>query len=158
MIKNNNPIGQYLIKIKPSNIYAIGVVSKYLCLSGIFLVLAIKFYNLLIFISLIFAVYAWYKLLSIISIVYTITEETIVIRTGIIARNFNTLELYRVKDYITQQSVILRIFNLMTVTLVTNDDSSPNLKLVGIPFSNVAETIRDLVQEARINNRIYEIT
>lgn len=151
-MKNNNSG----IILKPTNIYAIAVVSKYLLLAVIFLILAIMFWDILIFISLILAGYMWYKFLSIISINYIINDETIVVRTGIISRTFNSLELYRVKDYVTNQSVLMRIFNVMTITLMTMDETNPFLKLEGIPFSNVDETIRDLVQENRRNNRIFE--
>lgn len=151
-MKNNNSG----IILKPTNIYAIAVVSKYLLLAVIFLILAIIFLDILIFISLILAGYMWYKFLSIISINYIINDETIVVRTGIISRTFNSLELYRVKDYVTNQSVLMRIFNVMTITLMTMDETNPFLKLEGIPFSNVDETIRDLVQENRRNNRIFE--
>jgi uncharacterized membrane protein YdbT with pleckstrin-like domain len=144
------------IILKPTNIYAIAVVSKFLLLAVIFLILAIMFFDALIFISLALAAYMWYRFLSIISINYIINDETIVIRTGIISRNFNSLELYRVKDYITNQSVIMRVFNVMTITLMTTDESNPVLKLEGIPFSNIDETIRDLVQQNRRNNRIFE--
>lgn len=144
------------IILKPTNIYAIAIVSKFLLLAVIFLILAIMFFDALIFISLALAAYMWYKFLSIISINYIINNETIVVRTGIISRNFNSLELYRVKDYITNQSVIMRVFNVMTITLMTTDETNPVLKLEGIPFSNIDETIRDLVQQNRRHNRIFE--
>jgi uncharacterized membrane protein YdbT with pleckstrin-like domain len=144
------------IILKPTNIYAIAIVAKFLVLAIIFLILAILYFDVLIFVSLILTAFMWYKFLSIISINYIISDETIIVRTGIIARNFNSLELYRVKDYITHQSIIMRVFNVMTITLITTDDTNPLLKLEGIPFSNVDETIRDLVQKNRRNNRIFE--
>jgi uncharacterized membrane protein YdbT with pleckstrin-like domain len=142
--------------LKPTNLYAIAVVSKYLVLAGIFLILTIMFFNGLIFISIAFTAYMWYRFLSIISINYIISNETIVVRTGIISRNFNSLELYRVKDYITHQSILMRFFNVMTISLITTDETNPVLKIEGIPFSNIDEKIRDLVQENRKNNRIFE--
>ncbi|WP_026715250.1 PH domain-containing protein [Flavobacterium daejeonense] len=151
-MKNNNTG----IILKPTNLYAIAVVSKYLVLALLALILAIIFFNGLIFVSLGFTAYMWYKFLSIISINYIISEETIVVRTGILSRTFNSLELYRVKDYVTKQSVIMRIFNVMTITLITMDETNPILKIEGIPFSNIDETIRGLVQQNRRNNRIFE--
>lgn len=50
----------------------------------------------------------------------------------------------------------MRVFNVMTITLITTDETNPLLKLEGIPFSNIDETIRDLVQKNRRNNRIFE--
>ncbi len=144
------------IKISPSNIFAFLKAFKFLFLSVISMFLAIKLSPYLIFISIIFAITMWLKFLSIISIVYSISPETIIVRKGIISRQFNSLELYRIKDYMTNQTLFMRFFNLMTVKLVTHDTTDPILLLEGIPFSDIDHVIRKLVQECRVNNRIFE--
>ncbi|MCL4638344.1 MAG: PH domain-containing protein [Olivibacter sp.] len=143
--------------LRPSPIFAFASVFPLMAIAIISLFLAVIYLNLLIFVSLITILLASYRFLYINKIRYTLTKETITVRTGIIARRFDNLELFRVKDYIVSQSVFERIFGLMTVNLHTTDLSTVNLKLEGIPLSNVTEKIRDLVQEARLNNRIFEI-
>ena len=143
--------------IKPTNIYAFLEVAKFGFLSLVSLLIAIKFINLLVFVSIFLAGMALYRYLYIIFTEYRITEETIVVRTGIIARNYNSIELYRVKDYVMNQSVVMRIFGIMTIKLISNDLTHPVFEMSGIPFSNLTDEIRELVQKARINNRIYEI-
>ncbi len=143
--------------LRPSPIYALASVMPMLGGAVLSLYLAVLLNELLVFVSLIVAVVASYRYFYINTIRYTITKETITVRTGVIARKFNNLELFRVKDYIVRQSIFERIFRLMTVNLYTTDSSSPNLKFSGVPLSNVTETIRGLVQDARFNNRIFEI-
>ncbi|GGH11888.1 hypothetical protein GCM10007352_18340 [Mucilaginibacter phyllosphaerae] len=67
------------------------------------------------------------------------------------------LEIYRVKDYVITQSFILQLLGLMNLNLKSTDAENPVICMVGIPESDVIDTIRDYVQEARKHNRIYEI-
>jgi hypothetical protein len=52
---------------------------------------------------------------------------------------------------------MLQLFHLMDVTLKSTDPENPVIWLRGIPESDIIDTIRDHVQEARQHNRIYEI-
>jgi transcriptional regulator of nitric oxide reductase len=45
----------------------------------------------------------------------------------------------------------------MTLTLKSTDHENPVISLLGIPESDIIDTIRDHVQEARKDNHIYEI-
>lgn len=157
--KFTNGINQegVLHELRPSPIYALASVFPMLAIAVISLYFAVIFSELLVIVSLMAALVASYRYLYINNIRYTITKETITARTGIVARKFDNLELFRVKDYIVSQSVFERIFRLMTINLHTTDLSSPTLRISGVPLSNVTETIRNLVQEARLNNRIFEI-
>lgn len=143
--------------LRPSPIYAFASVFPMLLVSVLSLFFAVVFHNLIAFVSIITILIAAYRYLYINKIRYTITKETITVRTGIIARKFDNLELYRVKDYVVEQSFFERIFRLMTINLHTTDLSTVNLKIQGVPLSNITEKIRDLVQDARLNNRIFEI-
>lgn len=157
--KFTNGINQSdVVKIlRPSPLYAFASVFPMLVIAGVSLYFAVTISKLIVFVSLISIFVAAYRYLYINLIRYTITKQTITARTGIIARKFDNLELFRVKDYIVSQSVFERIFGLMTINLHTTDLSNPSLRMAGVPLSNITEIIRDLVQEARLNNRIFEI-
>lgn len=157
--KFTNGINQSdVVKIlRPSPLYAFASVFPMLVIAGVSLYFAVTISKLIVFVSLISIFVAAYRYLYINLIRYTITKQTITARTGIIARKFDNLELFRVKDYIVSQSVFGRIFGLMTINLHTTDLSNPSLRMAGVPLSNITEIIRDLVQEARLNNRIFEI-
>lgn len=159
MKKFSNGIDQKNIieKFGPSRLYAFLKVGLLILLSIVTVVLAYTVFPPLIFGGILFAFLAWYRYMTILQIQYTLTLETLTVRTGLISRTYNNLELYRVKDYIVSQSATERIFNLMTVKLVTTDASSPELILEGIELSNITETIRELVQKARMKNNVYEI-
>ncbi|WP_313262345.1 PH domain-containing protein [Sphingobacterium sp.] len=156
-MKNGIDQKNVIAKFSPSKIYALIIVSPFLLLSTLAIIVSIIFYPILIFLGIVLSFMAWVRYISVIYIKYTLTVETLTVRTGIISRQFNNLELYRVKDYIVTQSVSERLFGLMTVTLITNDITNPTVKLQGILVSNITKTIRDLVQKARNNNRILEI-
>ena len=52
---------------------------------------------------------------------------------------------------------MLQLFKLMDLTLKTTDPENPVIWLRGIPESDIIDTIRDYVQEARKHNKIFEI-
>lgn len=143
--------------LRPSPIFAFVCVLPLLTMSIVGLFVAITFFNLIILVSVVAALIALYRYTYITKKRYIIMTETIVVRTGIIAVKFDFLELFRVKDFVVSQSVFERIFGLMTVRLHTSDLSTRALAIRGIPKSNITETIRNLVQETRLNNRIFEI-
>jgi len=45
----------------------------------------------------------------------------------------------------------------MDLTLKSTDPENPVVRLLGIPQSDITDTIRGYVQEARMRNRIFEI-
>lgn len=65
--------------------------------------------------------------------------------------------MFRVKDYIILQPLLLQLFGLMTLTLKTTDPENPVLCMRGIPVSDIVDIIRKYVQETRKHNQIIEI-
>jgi uncharacterized membrane protein YdbT with pleckstrin-like domain len=88
---------------------------------------------------------------------YLITAATIKLTRGIFFKRTDQLEMYRIKDYIITQSFTLQWFRLMNLTLKSTDPENRVICLTGIPESDIVDTIRDHVQEARKDNRIFEI-
>ncbi len=154
---NENNRDQVLAILRPSGIYAFSRVFFWLVAVMVCLALSILFLKFLIVPAVLLAFIAWYKYLQIIFTRYTLTGETIMIRKGIIARRYDHLELFRVKDYVIHQSAYLRFFRLMSVCLYTTDLTSNVLVLEGLPVSDITQKIRELVQQARLKNRIFEI-
>ena len=145
------------IIIKPATIFAfIKILPLTLSATG-FLFLAWWIFPGLIWLSMAIMLFAFYRFIFIRNIIYLITPEIIRIRRGIFFKRTDTVELYRVKDYILTQPFILQLFKLMDLTLKTTDPENPVIWLRGIPLSDLVDTIRGHVQEARQHNRIYEI-
>lgn len=144
--------------LSPSPIYAIVYASRYFALTIITALLGFYISNYIMLISIIFAGLVWYKYLYITSITYTITNETIVVKKGIIGRTFNSIELFRIKDHQISQTVTMRILDLMRLTIYTTDLSDPTLNIDGVTMDlQLVEKLRFLVQNARLKNRIFEI-
>jgi len=113
--------------------------------------------NILCLPAIVVLAMAFYRFFYIRLTLYILTEETLKIRTGIFSYTLVTLELYRVKDYVIKQNLIMRILKIMTLTLFTTDKQDVVIALNGIPQSNLNDTIRDLVQRARAKSKIIEI-
>lgn len=155
-MKISNPEADQ-ITISPSPIYAFLNVLPLLIASIVLTLMAIIWMPLLMFGSLCFLFMAWYRYLTLRFTVYYIDAEVLKIKTGFIAKRIDSLELYRVKDHIVTQSFMMRIFRIMTITLLTQDLTSGQVALTGIPLSDLPDQLRDYVQQARIKNRIFEI-
>ncbi|MBW8323699.1 MAG: PH domain-containing protein [Prolixibacteraceae bacterium] len=152
MPENNKLIAE----IKPSGIYAAIKVSKFICVAILFALIG-AFFNFFFLFGVVFALFGYLKFLLIIYTKYSIYEETISIQKGIFSVRTDNLELYRVKDYIIEQPFLLRLFKLMIVKLYTTDLNNEIIILEGLKSSDITQTIRELVQVARIRNRIFEI-
>lgn len=100
---------------------------------------------------------ARYRFLFICNSRYVITPEIVRVSRGIFFKRTDQIEMYRIKDYIVTQPFSLQLFRLMDLTLKSTDPENPILWLRGIPESQIIDTIRRYVQEARRDNRIYEI-
>jgi len=140
------------IRIRPSAIFAFLQIFSWLILTLGFLFIAWRYYPLFIYLSLATLLAAGYKYLLIRSIRYEITTEVLHVTSGIFFKRTDNLELYRIKDYIIEQNLTEQLFRLMHLTLLTRDLARPAITLKGIPKSDLPDTLRDLVQQARKNN------
>lgn len=154
---NEFPKANLVELLRPSPIFAFFSVLPLFVLSTIGLFFAIMVLGIFVLTSVVISLIAFYRYTSITKTRYIITTETIIVRTGIMARKFEHLELFRIKDFMVSQSVLERIFGLMTIKLYTTDISTSVLTIRAIPRSNITETIRNLVKETRLNNRILEM-
>ncbi|WP_019025534.1 MULTISPECIES: PH domain-containing protein [unclassified Thioalkalivibrio] len=89
---------------------------------------------------------------------YTVTDQKILKRVGVLNVQIDYVELYRVKDYQLQKPLLLRIFGLGTVRVQTSDRSRPLFHLVGIRDSeNVGMSIRTLSEAKRLERGVREL-
>lgn len=145
------------IQIKPATLFAfIKTAPILLCAAGI-LYLANRYLPDLIWLSLICVAFAIYRYLYIRNVIYLVTSQYIRISRGIFFKQIDTIELFRVKDYVITEPFLLQLFRLMDVHLKTTDPENPILWMRGIPQSNIIDIIRERVMEARQHNRIVEL-
>lgn len=146
------------IRIKPSVLFAFLKILPLLALALTFLFLACRLSPYFIVFGITVSGFAWYRVLFLRNCEYFIGKEYIRISRGIFFKRIDQVEMYRVKDYIITQSLVLQIFCLMDVTLKSTDPENPVIWMRGIPLSDIIEIIRERVQEARHVNNIVELS
>ncbi len=81
---------------------------------------------------------------------YRLTTQRLFVQTGLIAKNLEEVELFRVKDVTLTQGMLQRMLGVGTVVVLSTDDTAPRLELRGIlgPME-VKEQIRSAFRTAR---------
>jgi len=83
---------------------------------------------------LVFAFFiAWYFYLSAKTTRYYIRPARIDVESGIISKDLNSLEMFRISDMELKQGMTERVLGIGTIKLATTDASSPELSLYQIP-------------------------
>lgn len=145
------------IQIKPAVLFAFFKIVPFLIAAFGFLWLAWHYWPGLVWLAATSAAFAVYRYLFIRRISYTVTDEYLRISRGLLFRRVDTIELFRVKDYVLEQPLLLQILRLMDLQLFTTDPVNPIVWLRGIPRSDLVETLRERVLATRRYNRIYEL-
>lgn len=100
---------------------------------------------------------AW-KWLVVRNIRYELTTERLRVRHGVLNKELDEVELYRVRDYKLEQPLVLRVFGLGHVTVNTTDLSHPVVRLRAIRDSeHVRERIRSAVEQCRVRKRVLPL-
>jgi uncharacterized membrane protein YdbT with pleckstrin-like domain len=98
---------------------------------------------------------AIWKWLVVRNIRYELTSERLRVRRGVLNKELEEMELYRVRDYKLEQPLVLRLFSLGNVTVTSTDVSDPVVTLHAIRESEqVRERIRFYVEECRTKKRV----
>jgi membrane protein YdbS with pleckstrin-like domain len=84
---------------------------------------------------------------------YRVSSRTIDVEEGVLSRRINTLQLWRVRDVVFEQSLPQRMLGVASLRLVVHDDTSPKLLLAGLTngravFEEVKLAI-DLARQSR---------
>ena len=89
---------------------------------------------------------------------YELTNERLTTRSGVLSKQTDELELYRVKDYKIEHPFLLRIFSLGNIILETSDRSSPVIMIKAIPDAEeLGQKVRRYVEERRDSKRVREV-
>jgi uncharacterized membrane protein YdbT with pleckstrin-like domain len=149
-MENTEPTQWPVIETKPAVLFAFFKICPFLLAALGFLWMAWHYWPGMLWLSVAASVIALYRYIYIRRIRYTITGEYLQVTRGVLFRRLDTVELFRVKDYILTQSVLLQILRLMDLRLITTDPVNPQVWLRGIPLSGLIEQLRERVLTARI--------
>lgn len=90
---------------------------------------------------------------------YTLTEETLYIQKGVINRNTDPIDMFRVLDATADEPLFLRPFNVGYVTVHSADVTSPKEKLIGVKAPlTVKDMIRNQAKAERKRIGVKEIS
>ncbi|HMB96567.1 MAG TPA: PH domain-containing protein [Tepidisphaeraceae bacterium] len=67
------------------------------------------------------------------TLTYRISNYRIDYERGLLSRNIDTLELWHVEDLAFHQSLLDRILNVGTITVISHDETMPKLVMRGLP-------------------------
>jgi uncharacterized membrane protein YdbT with pleckstrin-like domain len=145
------------ISLEPAAIFALLKISPFILSTIPATWLAYHYQPLFIFVSIFLSLFALYRYIYIRRAIYLVTPQYIRITIGILFKRIDTVELFRVKDYVITQPPVLQLLNLMDLRLKTTDPENPILWLRGIPETNIIDTLRDRILNSRNHNHIIEI-
>ena len=97
---------------------------------------------------------AGYGYLVRISTEYRIFSDSLEVESGIIARNIDNIQLFRVRDVGLNQSMLGRMLNVGNVAIASTDQSAPHLVLRGVDNPrDMYETLRELIAKSQAARR-----
>ncbi len=80
------------------------------------------------------------------SVRYRISNYRIDFERGLLSKNIDTMELWHVEDLHFHQSILDRLMNVGTITVLARDESMPKLEIKGIPAPRpLYETLKQRV-------------
>lgn len=109
----------------------------------------------ILIIPLPFAIYKW---LEIRNWQYLLTSERITLRTGILSKRTDSLELYRVRDTVISEPLIYRMFGAGNIEMETSDRTHPTFLLQAVKDPHtIHEQLRRQVEQMRQQKRVREV-
>ncbi|UYY59926.1 PH domain-containing protein [Sphingomonas sp. S2-65] len=100
------------------------------------------------------------KWLTNLAIAYEVTDDRLILHSGIVMKSIDEIELYRVKDVRIDFSIINQAADIGTITLCSSDETTRDQPLVmrDIPRARARrEKLRTLVNAARQSRGVREI-
>lgn len=92
--------------------------------------------------------YFWYRSRS---VHYRITNERVVIETGLLSKRMDQIDLYRINDYVVERPLGQRMVGTGNIVLATMDRSNPSVRLFGLRTDVMAlyELLRKATEEQK---------
>jgi membrane protein YdbS with pleckstrin-like domain len=113
--------------------------------------------NYILFAALAATLYGLYKFLVVNAESYTITNQRIIYREGLLNRTTSEIELYRVKDVHLKEPLQLRVFGLGNISLISSQRAAQIFELKAIRNAvEIREQLRHLVEKRRNEKGVGE--
>lgn len=113
---------------------------------------SIFFVYLLVLAAVLWALWRW---IMVKTTAYHLTTERLLTTTGILTKVTDTLELYRVRDMKTVQTLAQRMVGLQDIYLCTADASTADVRIDFVPVAlNLSEQVRKAVEACRMKKNV----
>lgn len=90
--------------------------------------------------------------------VYTLTNERLIIESGVFNKGQDLIELYRVRDLQVTEPFWLRLFGLQNISILTSDLTTQSIYLDYMPSAvNLRDKFRENVEECRRRKGVREV-
>jgi len=101
---------------------------------------------------------AIWKFIELRSTAYSLSTQRIKVEAGVLSKQYDQVELYRVKDTVLSRTLVQRMLGLGTIKMITSDPSQPELTFPSIPDADqVRELIRQNVERMRRLRGVREL-
>jgi membrane protein YdbS with pleckstrin-like domain len=109
-------------------------------------------------IVVVYALWLGYRMLRLSCTHYTVTTENILVEQGILVKDTDNIDLFRVVDVNIRRSLAQRALGIGTVLIQSSDKSMPEATLKNIPEPKVAfEKIRKAAREAAKERGVMQV-
>lgn len=89
---------------------------------------------------------------------YTLTEDSLEIKTGFFSQRYDEIKLYRIRDFSVYRTLLQRIFDLGTIHICSADSTSPEFNIINVPNSiEVKDMISKQVDKCKENYGVTEL-
>lgn len=86
---------------------------------------------------------------------YRVTEDKLLVKTGLFSTNEEEVRLYRIMDVTLKRNLLQRMFGVGTIHICSSDKTTPEFDIKNVKQSQaVKNKLSDLVEEARRKNRV----
>lgn len=146
--------------LRVDKLYALFVHKHYILWLIILFIFKGKFSEFMPFIDIsitIMLIVFVYNILYYYSYKYEFLNDQLIISKGVFSRTENYIEFFRVKDFRKHQSLWMRIFGVMKITLVSSDKISNVTNITGVPNSELLRKLRLDILQSRKLNRVLEV-
>lgn len=127
-----------------------------LCIAAVWAAIALDNNYFLLAVPLA-ALYALYHFAVLHSASYTLTNQRIIRRMGVLNRTTFEIELYRVKDVHLYEPIQLRMFGLGTISLISSQRSTQIFEITAVKnATDIREQLRHLVERRRNEKGVGE--
>lgn len=102
--------------------------------------------------------YALWKWLEVRSTQYELTTQRLRLHSGVLSKDLQDLELYRIKDYTVHQTFSQRMLGVADIHLETSDRTTPHVFLHSVPDAvALVDVIRTNVEALRRSRGVREL-